>query len=295
MGIRGKLRGCLLIALVAASLSCAPPQTVATFAEAAGAAVARGTPIFSDLYDSCVRRHDAAAPIAAVYSLKAEKSVSDPAGSGASACTVFAGERDALIRMATVLSAYFRAMQQLAEFGASSVTAPGTEAGAGAASAASLSLVQVDSVSKLSGLLVEVFTSGYQHERMATLLRTADPHVAVITQGLEKVAGSDYLSLLDEEERTLKRRYQRAGGTSETAVILLLDRAYSEDMRQLQQRRASAAAYVEALQQIRDGHGKLALNSAHLNSKQLGLALQPDISRLRGLAPQDATTSKGTQ
>ncbi|MBV9501512.1 MAG: hypothetical protein JO138_19260 [Acidobacteriaceae bacterium] len=295
MGIRSKFEGYLIIAVLAASLSCAPPQTVATFAEAASGAITSGAPIFSDLYDSCVRRHQDAGPIVPVYSIGAENSASDPAGSVPPACRVFAGERDALIRMSAVLAAYFRAMQDLAEFGASSVAAPSAEAGVGASMAASLSTVQADSVSKLSGLVLELFTRRYQHERIATLLRTADPHVAVITRGLEKIVGTDYNSLLEEEERTLKRRYQRAGATTNgTAVVLLLDRAYSEDMRQLEQRRAFAATYVEALQQVRDGHGKLALNSAHLGSKQVGLALQPDISRLQGLAPQTAGISKGT-
>ncbi len=294
----GKPRRCRFksfsfIALLAIPLSCTPPQTVATFAGAANQAMDASTPVFRDLYDSCIRRHDDAAEMVPIYSVGAQ-SRSDPTESGAPACAVFAGERDALIKLSTVLSAYFQAMQQLAQFGASSVSPPAAEAGAGAATAASLSLAQIDSVSKLSGLLLEAFTSGYQRGRLAALLKSADPHVAVITQGLEKIIGNDYGSLLDEEERTLKRRYQRAGNTSDAAVILLLDRAYTEDLQKLQRRRTSANAFVQALREIRDGHSKLADNTAHLSAKKLGLALQPDISQLQGLASQ-LGNAKGTQ
>lgn len=284
-----------IVALLAIPLSCAPPQTVATFAGAASQAIDTGTPIFRDLYDSCVRRHNDAAQILPVYATEAPKASSNAIETGATACAVFAGERDALIKLSAVLNAYFQAMRELAQFGASSVASPAAEAGAGAATAASLSLAQIDSVSKLSGLLVEVFTSGYQRGRLATLLKSADPHVAVITEGLEKIVGNDYGSLLDEEERTLKRRYQKAGNTSDAAVVLLLDRAYSDDLQQLQRRRASASAFVQALREIRDGHGKLAENTAHLSAKKLGLALQPDISQLQGLPSQIENASKGTR
>ena len=294
MRIRRSFEGCLLTALIAASLSCAPPQAVATFAQAAGGAVTAGAPIFRDLYDSCIRRHADAAPVVPVYSVNAAQSAANPSASSAAACAVFAGERDALVKLSGILTSYLQAMQELAQFGASSVTAPAAEAGAGAATAGTLSLAQIDSVSKLSGLVVEAFTSGYQRKHLQTLLQSADPHVVVITQGLEKIVGSDYPSLLDEEERTLKRRYRQVDDNSSSAVVLLLNRAYSDDMQQLQERRAAAAAYVEALRQIRDGHGKLA-GTAHFRSKQLGLALQPDISQLQALVPRIESNSKGTR
>jgi len=283
----------LVIALLAVLLSCTPPQTVATFAGAAGQAIDGGAPVFGDLYDSCVRRHNDAADIIPTYSVNA-KAPSSPTAPEASACAVFAGERDSLIKLSAVLNDYFQAMQQLAQFGASSVNPAAVEAGSGTATAASLSVAQMDSVSKLSGLLVEAFTSRYQRGRLATLLKSADPHVAVTTQGLEKIVGSDYGSLLDEEQRTLKRRYQRAGNISDDAVILLLDRAYSEDLQELEQRRASATAFVKALREIRDGHSKLAGNAGHMNAQKLGLALEPYISRLQTLTSQMENASKGT-
>jgi hypothetical protein len=290
---RCKVASFLIAALSATLLSCTPPQTVAAFAGAAGQAIDGGTPVFRDLYDSCVRRHNDAGEITPTYSFDAN-APSGRSESEASACAVFAGERDSLIKLSAVLEDYFQAMQELAQFGASSVNPTAAEAGSGAPTAASLSLAQIDSVSKLSGLLVEAFTSGYQRGRLASLLKSADPHVAVTTQGLEKIVGSDYGSLLDEEERTLKRRYRRAGNSSDAAVILLLDRAYSEDLQELEQRRASATAFVKALREIRDGHSKLAGNAGHLSAQKLGLALQPAISQLQTLTSQMENTAKGT-
>src|SRR5579875_511570 len=84
----------LAVILAAAVLqSCTTPSGVATFADDSAKALDAGPPIFHDIYDSCVRRHTDAAPIAAVF-LPAQAGGGTPAP--AAACDVFAKQGDAL-------------------------------------------------------------------------------------------------------------------------------------------------------------------------------------------------------
>jgi hypothetical protein len=159
-----------------------------------------------------------------------------------------------------------------------------TQTGQNAGAAAVLSANQVDAVSKLSGLITRAFTEHYQRGKLIEFFRAADPHVAVVTQALENIVSKDYAGLLEEEERAVNRRYQRVSGNRDTATVLLLNRAYSQDVSELQRRRVAAQAYSAALTQIRQGHHQLAENVERLNNKQIALTLQPYISQLQALA-----------
>jgi len=182
------------------------------------------------------------------------------------------------------LTAYLRAVQQLAAFNTSSVSTGNETAAESAATAANLSLIQVDSVGKLASLVTQIFTAGYQRSRLLESLRSADPHIAAITEGLDAVIGN-YIEFLQEERQTVTARYQSVGGTDQPAMVLLLNRAYYDDLAAIQRRREAAGAYREALKNIREGHHQLTLSAHRLNTKELSLALQPYTSKLDGLVP----------
>jgi hypothetical protein len=200
-------------------------------------------------------------------------------------CATFIPEVKELNDVSSVLSAYFRAIQELAAFDQSTVSGEAQKAGAGVSAVAILSVNQADSVAKLSGLITRVFTERYRQGQLRELLIAADPHVAVVSQALEDIVSKDYGSLLDEEERAMNRRYQETGITTDSATVLLLNRAYREDLDELQRRRAAAGAYSSALRKARDGHHQLAGSIARLNNKEIALTLEPYISELQTLAP----------
>ena len=273
----------LLLALVVfGALSCSPPTSIAAFAGDADQAITAGAPIFADIYDSCVRRRADEESITPRFPSAGEKSGD---ATMESACGPFAPEVKELESVSTVMSAYFRAMHDLAAFDEATPSGEAEQAGQHFGTAAVLSATQVDSIAKLSGLITRAVTGHYQRSKLGELLRAADPHIAVVSQALETILTKDYGSLLDEEKRALRRRYLEVSGTKEQAVILLLNRAYSEDLNELQRRRGAAKAYVETLKQAREGHHQLASAAGQLNGKETALALQPYISRLETLMP----------
>jgi hypothetical protein len=238
--------------------------------------------MFDDIHESCVRRQAEEGRLLPLYPHIGQN---PPETAGESVCTSFVPEVKELENVSSILSAYFRAMQELAAFDETKVSAQAEHAGENVGTAAILSLNQADSVAKLSGLITRAVTQHYQRSKLAEFLRAADPHVAVISQALKTVIIKDYGSLLDEEERAINRRYQGVSGTRDAATILLLNRAYAEDLDGLKRRKAEAKAYATALRQVQDGHHQLASSVGRLKNRELSLVLQPYISQLQALTP----------
>ena len=270
------LLGIVIGGLVAAS--CNPPAAVANFASVAGQTVTRGGPVYEDIHDSCLRRQADEAHLQPEYL--------NPSAQFNGACASLVPAVQEAQQAASVLANYFRAMQQLAAFDESQVSTQAMQTGASLSTAAVLSANQVDAVSKLSGLITEVATRHYRRAKLRDIVTEADPHIAAVTQGLETVITKDYAGLLDEEQRALNRRYRLVHRADEPATVLLLNRAYTQDMAALQRRREAARAYASALKEIRDAHHDIAQKAGQLGSKQTALALQPYISQLQAAAPK---------
>lgn len=176
-------------------------------------------------------------------------------------------------------------MQQLAAFNTSTVSTANANTASNAATIAGLNTTQIDSVSKLADFVTRIFTESSQRGHLLEYARIADPQVKDVTEALEKVIGN-YLDLLQEEQQTITARYQTVADTNQNAaVLLLLNRAYLDDLSDIQRHRAAAGAYRDALQQIRDGHHKIVQSASQLKDKQLTLALEPYTSKLNGLLP----------
>ena len=268
---------------------CTSTEAVAAFADSAEKALQQGPALFRDIHDSCVRRHADAQAITALYLPGAsEPAASTPASaSGVSnqngVCTPFASQGDALASASGILASYFGALQQLAAFNTTTVSTPGEHAAESAGYAAKFSVIQTDSLTKLTGFITQAFTEKYKRGALAQYLRDADPSVASVTRGFEDIVSQDYKGLLGEEQQTLTARYQNVGAINDRATILLLNRAYTGDMNDLARRKAAADAFVEALKQIRAGHHELAQNVGHLHGKELSMALHSYAAKLQAL------------
>lgn len=270
--------------LVGFPLSCTSPAGVSEFARSAQRVLLQSPDIFRDIDGSCGRRHADAAPINPVF--MPAKSTGEAASSSENpVCAPFRMQGDGLIQASDILSAYFRAMQELASFNTSAVSSTSQKAGENAGFTAKFNTTQADSVGKLAALVTQLLTERYQRTQLLNFLREADPAIDSVTQALEDVVSKDYLSLLREEQQSLTAQYQNVGDTGNTAIILLLNRSYTDELNQLNRRKTIADAYVRALGQIREGHHQLALNVRHLKSKEITMALQPYTARLQGLVP----------
>jgi hypothetical protein len=193
-------------------------------------------------------------------------------------------EAQGLTKISGVLTAYFSAMQKLAGFNASGASGSSESAAENAATAAGLDTTQIESVGKLANLVTRLATESYQRNRLVTALTDADPAVQGITEGLDTFTKT-YLDFLAEEQQTIKAEYQTVGNTKDPAMLLLLNRAYSEDLERVAERRDAANAYREALKTVREGHHTLVRDAHYLSTKDLNKALQPYTSNLNGLVP----------
>lgn len=268
-------------------IGCASPEAIGGFADAAQKALAGGAPLFNDLHDSCVRRETArpAAPILPLFVPPGSKLAPPKDPPSVAACARFATESQGLTQISDVLTAYFRAIQQLSAFNTSTVSTANTNTATNAATIAGLSATQIDSVSKLADFVTRMFTESYQRGHLLEYARTADPQVKDVTEGLEKVT-SNYLDLLQEEQQTMMARYQTVADSDQNvAVLLLLNRAYLDDLADIQRHRTAADAYRNALENIRAGHHKIVESAPHMRDKQLSLALDPYTSKLSDLLP----------
>ena len=269
-----------VLAMCAMVLSCGPSTEVVAFADEARQVFEAGSFIFDDLPESCVRRHAAAEPIRALYlPLKPATATSPDA-----TCERFSAEARALRQQSSLLVTYFTAMKQLAAFNTMNLSTP-VETAAQSSSEGELGKAQAEAAGKLSGIVTQAIAGHYQRRKIAHYVQEADPSIAVITNNFEKIAGDDYERLLREEQQTLTARYQEVGETGSLAVIVLLNRAYSDDVNAVKQRKVMAEAYAKALETIREGHAKLAEGSRHEEGKALQPALQGYISKLEELLP----------
>ncbi len=258
---------------------CAPPPAVATFAQQASLVLQAGNSVTDDLAESCERRHSIGQPLPQVTLLA-------PASAPklTVACERFRQESIEITQVSKLVSRYFSALEELSRFNTVTVSDPAGVAGANASAVANLGSIQSDSVGKLASILTLVITERYRRGRTVQLLRDADSSVSAILTGLEQIAGSDYVGLLEEEARTNANTFREAGLNQSPSVILLLNRAYREEVASGQRRSNAAGAYVAALHEIAEGHAALT-KLGWAKSGNMTTALAPHISQLQRLLP----------
>lgn len=269
-----------LIAFTCAFLiGCAPPPAVGTFAEQANLVMEAGKPITDDLPASCERRHWIGQPLGQATLLAPAR-----APKLNETCDRFRQESTEIAVVRRVLADYFSALAQLSRFNTASISEPAGITGTNAGTAGNLSPIQSDSAGKLASILTKAMTEHYRSGKMVQLVREADGSVSALLTGLEQIAGSDYESLLEEEERTRAGTFREAGLGQSPSMVLLLNRAYREEIDFGQRRSQAAASYVSALRAIRTGHAALAKLGAAKSAK-ITAALAPHITELKRLLP----------
>jgi hypothetical protein len=183
--------------------------------------------------------------------------------------------------MSDVLSAYFKSLQKLAGFNTTGLAGSVATVGANSATAAELSITQIESAGSLASLITQLATEGYQTSRLVKYVCEADPEIADLTTAFERVTKT-YLDLLNQEQQTVTSLYQTVGDQTTGSTLLLLNHAYHQDIDELEQRRSAATTYAGMLKDIRDGHHKLVTDGTNLSAKELSATLAPYTSKIDG-------------
>jgi hypothetical protein len=265
-----------VIALLLGLGSCATPDAVRQFVTTARDATSQFSPFVQDIPNSCIRRKLDERPVA---------EIEDAAGPATAACKEDFDLAPNLLGSMNVLANYFNALNSLAS---NEIVSYDTEIDGFAdklQAAAKFPAPATDAVKGLAKFLADTIASGYQRKKLADALKAADPHVAALTNTLGRIIGVEYVRDLDNEEDSLKNRYQDAMRSDQhnDAVALLLQIQWTRDFEKLQKRKAAAADYQKALEKVRDGHKQLASRSSQWSAAELTKELGPYTASIRKL------------
>jgi hypothetical protein len=261
-------RRVFVIALLLAA-SCATPKAVRDFTAVSKDATAQFPPLVHDLTQSCVRRQLAARPVTEIFNAGPDT---------AAACQEFSDLEPKLLTTLKVLTNYLGALNALAsddivtyDKDIDSATANLTVTGAFHAD-------EVTAVNGLAKLLSKALASGYQRRELARDLKSADVHVAAISNALIRIVSEDYVRVLHNEEGQVRSRYRDAmdrDPTHSPAIAVFIQNSWRTELAAIDQKRAAAKAMQDILVKIRDGHKKLAADAGAWNTREVAEFLTP--------------------
>ena len=286
-------------------VSCVSEDAVGKFAGSSVASLQKGDLVLGDMNGSCERAVRAGQPIDQ-YALDADRTRS------VKICSDEIHTKNVLA-ISKVLTAYFSALGELAGSGASSKPAaqeaskhaaaiqmkpPSMEAHMKAAPAEAKpagpdfgqAKSSADSIAKV---LDQLATERIRQKALKNAFTEADSAVANLVQVLEDIISQDYLKelLVDERDKESNRFTRLANNAAPKPVfgdLLTLNAQWQQVSIRLDERTAAAHAYIEALEQIRNGHAALVRQSkmGKVQSRELGPALAPYSESLVALEPQ---------
>ena len=262
-------RALWIVTVGLALASCTTTDEVSKFAANASAALEQGQAVVKDWKQSCVREHLAEAPISEFDSSQesAEK-----------ACASSNGVETDQLAISKALGSYFTALSQLAAGTAS--TAKANDAPKSLSSSSGCG----PQYNLILDLVSKWFTKEYTQKKLAEDVHAADGAIADLTDAQATVFEREYSKQLTSEQEALRQRYTKFLGhvkrtaelkSAEPVVTVLFRDHWDSDVRVLETKRAAAAAYVEALHKIRDGHHALAQKSGRFTTGELRGLLGP--------------------
>ncbi|MFN0170695.1 MAG: hypothetical protein ACKV22_30100 [Bryobacteraceae bacterium] len=268
--------GAITVALLLALASCATPDAVRQFVTTARDATSQFSPFVQDIADSCVRRKLSERPVT---------EIADASGPVTAACKEDFSLAPALLGSMKVLTNYLNALNSLASNEAITYDKQIDGFAGKLRAAARFPAPAADAVTGLSKFLADAVASGYQRKELADALKSADPHVAALTNTLGRIIAVEYVRDLDNEQDSLQNQYIDAMRSTQhnDAVALLLQRQWRADLATLKKRTAAAVAFREALAKIRDGHRQLASWAGQWSSADLAKELGPYTASIQTL------------
>ena len=278
---KGLFRICFAIITIAAAFvtACVQPSEVGRFAKSASETTAEFPPVAKDMYASCLRFEAYKAQrLSGWYD---NESLRMPCASRDSAIAgVLAANK--------VLGAYFSALAKLAD---DNVVSTDREIGGLAAivKKSGLNAAQVDAVAELTKYLTSTLLDAYRRGKIGDAVASQNGNVVLVTNGLRDIISRDYRQILDIEARAANDFYHASVNESRdreplAAVLVLRDR--DDRIVELAKKREAIAAYVRALDAVRDGHQKLYDHRNDLRAKVLSAELADQIETLQRISRQ---------
>lgn len=264
-GWTGFIGVCLFALLV---YSCQTPDAMAKFAQQAADDIAKGPAVFNDLTASCERRTVGNAALRPAWE------TTDAPAAVSPQCSEFSTQSRPVLADSDALRNYFQALKEVASFGSAGEKSARGGAGGGPKNPPALAenLADASSLAQLTGKLVG---ERYQRKHLKQIVQQADPDVAAITTALQQIARKQYGDELRLEQEDLTDRFiafQKKGDADNPAILYSLNYIYRREISDIDQRRASANAYMDALAKVRAGHHELASGNDKLGLKELEAA-----------------------
>jgi hypothetical protein len=255
----------VLMTLALVDCGCTTSAGIADFASQSQKAITLGAAILQDIQESCIRRHAADLPMT---------DFRNGPDTLQQKCAEFSDNQKGLLAASTVLEEYFGAVSQLASTGSATIGADAKNAAAAAGGIGRLSAPVANAVGELASLLARMAVEHYKHRELAADLIKANPHISTVTVNLATIVQQDYLDrLMAEERQALSRRYNSYLQDNPNPVVnVLLQERWINDQQRLSAKQFVAKAYIDALNQISQGHATLA---SHVND--------PSVKNLLGL------------
>jgi biopolymer transport protein ExbD len=299
---------------------CVVTNDVSKFASQSSDALTQGQSVLDDIHGSCVRGYMATRDITESLNENLQfNTQADEAANIAQKCKIFADDQRGLEALSNVLKLYFTTISQLASAGTSTDTAKknaseASNQGNTATSSKPSSVKNVDEVvnsaSAVANILTNLFVRAYGQKKLAQALEHAHPHVVRVLDALSDVTQTQYLGTKEHEaklqnERKLlelqietelnywkNNKNEQLVSLAPSIEVLYRDQ-WDRQIAIIAAKQAAAQAYIKALEQIKEGHSKLAAQASKaggFSAKQILALLQPYIQNLSELIPKIKTS-----
>ncbi len=285
--ITSKLLTILVLCFCLGSTGCTGLDDVSAFSAVAGELRETLPRVTNDVPVSCARRNQLRAD---VPNAEGTKSSLD--------CAPYVALAKQLGADQAILIQYLETLSQLAVKQTPSYPAAIHQATAQIAGLPGMSAHAAAATTAAGGLgaaIADAATKHYRERTSGKLMVTTDPSVQELCTALERVVGTDYTSLLDDEELETTSFYNdplAERKTEERLTLILVQRQRDEDLAVLKRHRAAALAYVAALQQTAKLHAQMATFAReHASSRsQAARDLAPTLIALKGAISDLETT-----
>ena len=280
---RGRIRRLTLLAAALAA-GCTSPAAVTRYTKSATLVTAKLPDVADALSRSCRRT--------ASYRLR--RTSADWYGDDS--LRVACADRESALRTVTranrVLSAYFAALESLAENRVTDYDAQVEALGSTVGAAGDFDRKQVKAIEGLAKFASSRLTDGYRRTRLRDVIAAQNDNVQVVTTTLHEILGRDFAQLLENDVAAQTNFYRAALTESSRAdplTAILIRDAYDDRAAQLAERSAAVRSLAQALVTVGRGHQALYDARNHLGGKKLLAAI---VSNARELDTAIARVNK---
>ena len=255
---------CLTFIVVALAAGCTSPAAVTRYTKSATVVTAKLPDVADALSQSCRRT--------ASYRLR--RTGSDWYGDDS--LRLACRDRESALRTVTrasrVLSAYFAALESLAENKLTDHDAQVDALGSAVGEAAGVDKRQVKAIEGLAKFASSRATDGYRRTRLRDAIASQNENVQLVTSALHEMLDRDFAQLLENDVAAQTSFYRAAltesSGADPLTAIVVRD-AYDERTAQLAERSAAVRSLAQALLTVGRGHQALYDSRNHLGGKKL--------------------------